>query len=45
MPTVRQNGFEGELYTGDGTKDKVMIVMSGSNGGMGITRKRSAVLS
>ena len=41
MPTVRQNGFEGELYTGDGTKDKVMIVMSGSNGGMGITRKEA----
>ena len=41
MPTVRQNGFEGELYIGDGTKDKVMIVMSGSNGGMGITRKEA----
>ena len=41
MPTVRQNGFEGELYTGDGTKDKVMIVMSGSNGGMGITRQEA----
>ena len=41
MPTVRQNGFEGELYTGDGTKDKVMIVMSGSNGGMGITRREA----
>ena len=26
MPTVRENGFEGELYNGDGTKDKVMIV-------------------
>ncbi|MBR4782010.1 MAG: hypothetical protein IK014_11755 [Lachnospiraceae bacterium] len=41
MPTVRQNGFEGELYTGDGTKDKVIIVMSGSNGGMRITRKEA----
>ena len=41
MPTVIQSGFEGELYTGDGTKDKVMIVMSGSNGGMGITRKEA----
>ena len=29
MPTVRENGFEGELYIGDGTKDMVMIVMSG----------------
>ena len=38
MPTVRENGFEGELYIGDGTKDMVMIVMSGSNGGMSITR-------
>lgn len=41
MPTVRQNGFEGELYRGDGTKNRVMIVMSGSNGGMGITRKEA----
>ena len=41
MPTVRENGFEGELYIGDGTKSKVMIVMSGSNGGMRITRKEA----
>ena len=41
MPTVRQNGFEGKLYTGDGTKNKVIIVISGSNGGMGITRKEA----
>ena len=38
MPTVKQNGFEGELFIGDGRKDLVMIVMSGSNGGMKLTR-------
>ncbi len=32
------NGFEGVLYSGDGTKNKVMIVMSGSNGGLKLTK-------
>ena len=35
-------GFEAILFPGDGTKDKVVIVMSGSNGGMGITKKEAA---
>ena len=42
MPTVKQNGFEGELYTGDGTKNKVVIVMSGSNGGMRLTKQEAS---
>ena len=37
-PTVRTDGFEGILYPGNGRKDKVLIVMSGSNGGMKLTR-------
>lgn len=36
--TVAVNGFEGVLYLGDGTKNRVMIVMSGSNGGMKLTK-------
>ena len=36
--TVAENGFEGVLYSGDGTKNRVMIVMSGSNGGMKLTK-------
>lgn len=32
-------GFEGILYPGNGRKDKVLIVMSGSNGGMKLTRR------
>ena len=36
--TVKKNGFEGILYCGNGRKDKVVIVMSGSNGGMLLTR-------
>ena len=35
--TVKEAGFEGILYPGDGSKDKVMIVLSGSNGGMKLT--------
>lgn len=38
---VTDNGFEGILFNGDGTKDKVVIVMSGSNGGMSITRREA----
>ena len=36
---VRTEGFEGILYPGNGRKDKVLIVMSGSNSGMKLTRK------
>ena len=36
---VRTEGFEGILYPGNGRKDKALIVMSGSNGGMGLTRQ------
>ena len=36
--TLAVNGFEGVLYSGDGTKNRVMIVMSGSNGGMKLTK-------
>lgn len=36
---VRTEGFEGILYPGNGRKDKVLIVMSGSNGGMKLTRQ------
>lgn len=39
---VREHGFEGQLFPGDGRRDKVMIVMSGSNGGMGLTRQEAA---
>ncbi len=28
--TVKEVGFEGILYPGDGSKDKIMIVLSGS---------------
>ena len=36
---VSTEGFEGILYPGNGRKDKVLIVMSGSNGGMKLTRQ------
>ena len=36
---VQTDGFEGVLYPGNGRKDKVLIVMSGSNGGMRLTRQ------
>ena len=38
---IKTEGFEGILYPGDGRKDKVLIVMSGSNGGMNLTRKEA----
>ena len=41
-PTVQADGFEGFLYPGNGRKDKVLIVMSGSNGGMKLTRQAAA---
>ena len=37
--SVQTEGFESILYPGNGRKDKVLIVMSGSNGGMSLTRK------
>lgn len=36
--TVAENGFEGILFPVDKRKDKVVIVVSGSNGGMHMTR-------
>ena len=36
--TVKKEGIEGILYSGNGRKDKAVIVMSGSNGGMLLTR-------
>ena len=36
---VRTEGLEGILYPGNGRKDKILIVMSGSNGGMKLTRQ------
>ena len=36
--SVWTEGFEGVLYPGNGRKDKVLIVMSGSNGGIKLTR-------
>ena len=36
--TVKKDGFEGLLYRGNGRKDKAVIVMSGSNGGMFLTK-------
>ena len=38
---VKDEGFEGILFPGNGRKDKVMIVMTGSNGGMSMTRKEA----
>ena len=37
--SVQTEGFEGILYPGNGRKDKVLIIMSGSNGGMSLTRQ------
>ena len=39
--SVTKEGFEAILYPGNGRKDKIMIVMSGSDGGMAITRQES----
>jgi hypothetical protein len=32
--SVKSEGFEGILFPGNGSKKKVVIVMSGSNGGI-----------
>ena len=37
--TVKGDGFEGILLPGNGSKEKVMIVMSGSNGGIKLTKQ------
>ena len=39
--SVVTEGFEGILFPGDGSKDKVLIVMSGSNGGMGMAKREA----
>lgn len=39
--SVQNEGFEGILYPGNGRKDKVLIVMSGSNGGMALTKQEA----
>ena len=39
--SVKSEGFEGILYPGNGSKKKVVIVMSGSNGGMRITQNEA----
>jgi hypothetical protein len=38
---VQEEGFEGILYPGNGRRDKVLIVMSGSNGGMKLTKQEA----
>lgn len=39
--SVATEGFEGILFPGNGRKDKVVIVMSGSNGGMTLTKQEA----
>ena len=39
--TIKKDGFEGILFSGNRTKKKVVIVMSGSNGGMSLTEKEA----
>lgn len=39
--TVKKDGFEGILFSGNRKKEKVVIVMSGSNGGMSLTEKEA----
>lgn len=36
---VKNEGFEGILFPGNGQKEKILIVMSGSNGGMNLTKQ------
>ena len=36
--SMKDDGFEGILFLGNGSKDKVIIVMSGSNGGMSMAK-------
>lgn len=39
--SMQTEGFEGILYPGNGRKDKALIVMSGSDGGMTLTKQES----
>ena len=39
--SVEKEGFEGILFPGNGSKDKIVIVMSGSNGGMSISKNEA----
>ena len=39
--TVQEDGFESILYPGNGRKDKLVIVMSGSNGGITLTKQEA----
>ncbi len=41
LTSVAAEGFEGILFPGDGRKDKVLIVMSGSDGGMALSRQEA----
>ena len=38
--SVKTEGFEGILFPGNGSKEKVLIVMSGSDGGMSFRHLR-----
>ena len=40
---VKEDGFEGVLYPAGNRYDKVMIVVSGSNGGMKLTKQFAQV--
>ena len=39
--SVQTEGFESILYPGNGRKNKILIVMSGSNGGMSLTKQEA----
>lgn len=39
--SVEKEGFEGILFPGNGSKDKIVIVMSGSNGGMSMAKNEA----
>lgn len=39
--SVKTEGFEGILFPGNGSKEKVLIVMSGSDGGMSLSRQEA----
>lgn len=39
--SVVSEGFEGILFPGNGSKEKVLIVMTGSNGGMTLTKQEA----
>ena len=39
--SVSEEGFEAILYPGNGQKDKIMIVMSGSDGGMALSKQEA----